>query len=481
MRTAIILLLLVGAAAAVGSLIPQTALDARAVEAWIARNPRWVRTADALDLFDVYGSWWFMTLYGLLLVSLGGCLVPRYRAFARQLRSKPSAPISFASQPHHVQGTVPDAPEEALVRAEALLRTKRFRVRRDGEVLAAEKGHLREGGSLMFHSAWFILLIGASVGIMFGYTGQVGVIEGDTMTDTAVEYDYLKHGRFFGDRHLGFALDLKAFDVAWHPNGVPKEFASDIVLRDEGRTRRARIEVNKPLSYRGRRIYQLSWGWAPVIKVMQGDRVLYDGPTIMLQGDAGHAGVVKLPSAEPQQVGLEMRFFTDPQARPGGALRDASPEARNPVLVYERFLGDLGLDVPQSVYRLDRAGMTSAGQGIVRMGESVIEPNDLRISFTGLRRYSVFQIAANPGAGLLLFAAICILVGLVPALYASRRRLWVRADAFGEASTLHLAGRAFQREGAFEEEFAQIARELGRLDAPVRTERASVSAETGER
>jgi cytochrome c biogenesis protein len=34
---------------------------------------------DALGLFDVYGSWWFMGSSSLLFVSLTGCLIPRWR------------------------------------------------------------------------------------------------------------------------------------------------------------------------------------------------------------------------------------------------------------------------------------------------------------------------------------------------------------------------------------------------------------------
>lgn len=482
MRTAIILLLLVAAAAGVGSLFPQRAVDPRAVEAWTLANPRWVPAANALSLFDVYGAWWFMGLYGLLLVSLGGCLVPRYRAFWRQLRSRPEPPTSFETQPLHASGTVPDAPEDALARASVLLRAKRFRVRRDGDVVAAEKGHLREGGSLVFHSAFFILLIGSSVGQLFGYTGQVGVVEGERVTDTAVEYDYLKPGRFFGDHHTGFSLELTRFGVAWYPNGVPKMFASDVIVREGDRiARRAHIEVNKPLTYRGRRIYQLSWGWAPVVRVTQDGRVLYDGPTVLLQTKAqGHRGVIKLPGAKPQQVGIDLQLFTDPEPVGSGDIRDASPEPRNPVIVYERLLGDLGLSAPQSVYRLDRTNLVPAGQGIIRQGNEADLGNGLVVAFVGLRRYSVLQIASNPGLPLLALAAICILVGLIPALYASRRRVWVRASSFGEASTLQIAGRAFQRQGAFEEEFARLARSLGIADGQP-TERAQVGVQAGDR
>ena len=57
---------------------------------------------------------------------------------------------------------------------------------------------------------------------------------------------------------------------------------------------------------------------------------------------------------------------------------------------------------------------------------------------------------------LVLAAAILILVGLLPALYIARRKVWVRADPDGDGSMLRVGGLALQRKPQFEEEFARI-------------------------
>jgi cytochrome c biogenesis protein ResB len=54
------------------------------------------------------------------------------------------------------------------------------------------------------------------------------------------------------------------------------------------------------------------------------------------------------------------------------------------------------------------------------------------------------------------------LVGLLPALYSSRRRVWVRALPDGAGSRVEVAGQAFQRKSAFEEEFKAIVADLDR-------------------
>src|SRR5438094_5194609 len=179
MRTALILLLLLAAGASLGSLFPQRPINPATVQQWILHNRGWAPLAEKLGLFDVFGSWWFMAIYGLLLVSLVGCIVPRWRAFFRTLRARPRTEGTLSVQPQYRSGTVALTPDAALTGAERVLRRKRFRfVRADGTV-AAGKGHLREGGSLLFHTASLVLLLGMSVGQLVGFTGQVAVIEGE--------------------------------------------------------------------------------------------------------------------------------------------------------------------------------------------------------------------------------------------------------------------------------------------------------------
>jgi cytochrome c biogenesis protein len=471
MRTAIVLLLLLAAGASVGSFFPQRPISPVDVASYTARNPGWARVANGLGLFDVYGAWWFMGIYVLLLVSLVGCLLPRYRAFWRAVRARPRVTSMLDRQQQYTSGTVRVAPERALAGAERVLRARRFRSVRAEETIAAEKGHLREFGSLVFHTAFLVLLLGMSLGKLFGFSGQAAVVEGDTFTDVHVAYDTISEGRLFNEHHRGFSVKVNDFDVDWFPDGTPKRFLSRVTLSDGARVvRDADIQVNHPLTYRGVRVYQLSWGWAPVLRVTQNGRALSDGPVVFLPRGGGWHGVLKIPETVPQQTGFDMAFFTDPVLDAQGNARDASPRPIDPVIVFQRFLGDLRLDRPQSVYELDPTTLSPAEKGGLRVGDSVKLSNGVEIAFTGLKQYSVFEIASNPGAPILLLAAILILVGLIPALYSSRRRVWVRAMPSGEAARLEIAGHALQRKAAFTEEFRALVRDLDRDLATLTTE-----------
>ena len=61
----------------------------------------------------------------------------------------------------------------------------------------------------------------------------------------------------------------------------------------------------------------------------------------------------------------------------------------------------------------------------------------------------------------MLLGAILILLGLLPALYTSRRKVWIRAEPSAEGTTLRVGGFALQRKTQFEEEFAKLVADLG--------------------
>jgi cytochrome c biogenesis protein len=69
---------------------------------------------------------------------------------------------------------------------------------------------------------------------------------------------------------------------------------------------------------------------------------------------------------------------------------------------------------------------------------------------------------------LVAVAAALLLLGLVPSLYVTRRRVWVRAVPAGPGTTrVELAGLALQGKPAFEAELARLAEQVrrGTLDA----------------
>jgi cytochrome c biogenesis protein len=60
---------------------------------------------------------------------------------------------------------------------------------------------------------------------------------------------------------LPFSVELKKFIVEYYDTGMPKLFASDIVIHDHetGEKKPARVEVNHPAQHRGINIYQSSF------------------------------------------------------------------------------------------------------------------------------------------------------------------------------------------------------------------------------
>ena len=89
MRTALILLMLMGVAAIPGSLIPQRITNPIAVRDFFTANPDLAKWYDRLSLFDVYGSPWFSAIYILLFISLIGCVLPRSVEHYKAMKAQP--------------------------------------------------------------------------------------------------------------------------------------------------------------------------------------------------------------------------------------------------------------------------------------------------------------------------------------------------------------------------------------------------------
>ena len=498
MSTALGLLFALAAAAIVATFVPQEPVLAPTVAEWRAgvdaagdpAGPGQAVSAvlDALRLYDVFGSAWFMTLTVLLFVSLSGCLLPRYRAFLKVARRPPAAGRDLDRLTSRRVLATSATPEEALAAAEGVLRRRRFRRRRLSAAdsptgtaqLAAERGHWREGGSLLFHSAFYLLLVGVVVGQLFSFTGQVNLVEGAAFTDTRLSYDGARPGRLFGlTDHTGFRLGLEDFTVDYHPDFTPADFVSRVALQGADGERSADVRVNHPVVVDGMKVFQARFGMAPrvVVKLAETGRVLHDAPVIL--SDAGGSqwtGVAKVPiggeagpdGAAPPEMALDIALLPDADlGEAGGALQSVSrsPRADNPVLFANVYVGDLGLSrpVPPSQLRGAWRAEQIVGDVVLPEGGSATVAGDVfSVEFPELAMWSGFQVSRAPGRGILLAAAVLVLSGLIPSLYAYRRRLWVTARPGTGGTEVVLAGVALQRPSTFTEEFTAVGDALRR-------------------
>jgi len=475
MSTALLLLFALAAASVVATVIPQAPVTPQSVAQWRAGTAGPGTTVasglDALSLFDVFGSWWFAVLVGLLFTSLTGCLLPRYAAFARVARRPPAAGRNLERLSHAQTVITELAPEAALAAAERLLARRRFRRRRIGWQLAAERGHWREGGSLLFHTAFYLLLLGAVVGKAFGFTGQVTIPEGSSFAETRIAYDAAEPGRWWDlSDHRGFVVTLDDFDVSYFPNFTPRDFVSTVTIAEQGESVRTEtVRVNHPLHHRGMNLYQSGFGMAPHIIVRAGDQVLLD-ERFMLSPASGQnvwTGTAKVKFDDPsQQIALDLALAPDAELREGQPVLGPDPAPRNPVLVGSLYFGELGLERPVPPSQFRRSG-PPVDTAMLRPGKTAqLAQGSLSVEFVDLGYWSGLQVSHQPGRRILLAGALLLLVGLVPSLYSYRRRIWVEVAPHRTGSRVTLAGVALQRKTAFAEEFATLAQVLRRqLDA----------------
>jgi cytochrome c biogenesis protein len=481
MRTALVLLLLLAIAAVPGSIVPQRSADPNGVSQYFADNPDLAPVLDNLQLFDVYTSIWFSSIYILLFVSLIGCVIPRTKHHWKALRARPPRTPARLERLADFRSTTVALPGEAEAAASAAtaidvaadqLRRGGYRVERydaaDTLSVSAERGYVRETGNLVFHTALIGVLVAVGVGGGFTYTGQGVIIEGGTFVNTMLDYTSFNPGRFVDEEKLTpYSLTLDEFSVTYQPAdtqgaGQAGDFIAHLTTQLAGEEpARGEVRVNHPLEMAGDRIYLMGNGYAPTITIRNADDVVVFSESVpFLPQDTNMTslGVIKVPDGMREQLGLVGFFYPTQAPLTTGAFASAYPALVNPVITLDVYEGDLGIDdgTPRSVYTLDTGAMTQlTGRAIdvesieLAPGETADLPDDLgTITFENeapagaegyeesVKRFVSLSIHRDAAATWVLVFAVIALLGLLAALFVPRRRLWVKATA--ESGALHL-------------------------------------------
>ncbi|KAA9133800.1 cytochrome c biogenesis protein ResB [Microbacterium caowuchunii] len=503
MRTALVLLLLLAIAAIPGSIFPQRSADPNGVTQYRTDNPDLFPILDGIQLFDVYSSVWFSSIYILLFISLIGCVIPRAKHHWKALRAlPPRTPARLSRLDDHRERTfvLPEGADAAAEAERAIeiagtqLRGARYRVHRyDGRgslSVSAERGYLRETGNLIFHIALVGVLIAVGVGGALTYTGQRAIVQGQSFVNALTDYSSFNPGRFVDPDNLPpYSIVLDRFDLTYQPAGSAApgqagDFVAHVTTQLPGEEpQQGEVRVNHPLDIAGDRIYLMGNGYAPTITVRDAeDTVIFHDnvPFLPQDNNMTSLGVVKIADGLPEQVGLVGFFYPTMQELDSGAFTSVYPDLVFPVLTLNVYAGDLGIDdgTPRSVYTLDPTGMTQLTGGQTGVdsiqllpGQSAELPDGLgSITFENaadptvtptdgtvdastdaaagdytdaVKRFVSLSIHRDVGAPWVLLFAVLALGGLLLALFVPRRRMWVRITP--DAGTLRVEYAALAR------------------------------------
>ncbi|MFT3876787.1 MAG: cytochrome c biogenesis protein ResB [Propioniciclava sp.] len=488
MRTALILLLILALVAIPGSMLPQRPVAPIRVSDWKEANPALADLYEAVGLFDVYGSPWFAAVYLLLLVSLVGCIIPRIGVYARALRMPPPrTPKRLDRLPASATGTTGVDAETALAAGEAYLRGKRFRTRRTGDSVAAERGRLREFGNIVFHLAFVFALGGVAWNQLASYTGDVIVVEGQAFSNNLTQYDDFRAGAAFTPSALEpvtvwvdrFTAKFETGEVQ---RGAARVFRADVRWAGaDGEVRAQSVEVNQPLRVGRTQIHLTGHGYAPVVEVKDphGD-LAFSGPVVFLPQDGNFTsmGVIKVPDARPRFIAFE-GFFLPTTIVDDQGPRSVFPDALSPSMFVNVWTGPPREETgrPESVYSLSKAGLEqmTTPEGVpvtfkIEPGEYVELPDGSTLTFTDWKRWTKLQVSENPGQWLIIAGVGLAVAGMTVSLYVRPRRMWLRVRRGADGVLVVEAGGLDRAEASsgLAEAVAALAASAGVTDAGLR-------------
>jgi cytochrome c biogenesis protein len=293
MRFSISLLTVICIASVIGTVVKQHEPYGNYVNQF---GPFWADLFSKVGLFTVYSAWWFLLILAFLVTSTSLCIarnVPKIlvdlRTFKEQVREQ-----ALESFHHHGSAVVAESRDQAFERISALLvhggwRAK-VQVRANGTMIAARRGAANKVGYIAAHSAIVLICIG---GLLDGdlivraqmlLQGKSTYTGGGMMKDVPANFRLgpdtptfranllVSEGSRSGTavismqdgvvlQDLPFDVELKKFIVDYYQTGMPKLFASEIVIhdRDTGESIPATVKVNAPAFHRGVAIYQSSF------------------------------------------------------------------------------------------------------------------------------------------------------------------------------------------------------------------------------
>jgi len=312
---------------------------------------------------------------------------------------------------------------QAAERAKEILQARVGRVLQAGEgdnlVVLAQNGSWSRMGVFVVHASVLVILAGAVVGNIWGFSGSVNLDQGQTVRTFTLE-----NGK---TRAMGFCLRLDEFTVSFYRDGTPSEYRSDVTFwKKGGHGKKAVIKVNQPASFGGIDFYQSTWGRAYPFRLLGQDL----------------------------NLSLKLRQWTD---LPGGG-RVILLDFQDNVQMGGRYQGpaarlaysEKGGGEPMVLFAF-KAGSKMPGQGPVKF----------EITEGPTVNYSGLQVKYDPGVWLVFLGCGLMVMGFFIAFYLSHKKVWIRLSPAGGGGTLvQVAGTANKNRPALKRLLLKLAEEM---------------------
>jgi len=411
LRVAIMLLLLIALASAVGTAIPQGDPAGSYLEAYA--DSHWLGLLNGeqvlqLQLDHVYSSGWFLGLIAWLGVALILCSWRRQwpalqvaRRWVSYRTPRQLSKLAISESLFCVDST------QSLLQLRSLLKARGWELKAEENRLAARRGVIGRVGPLLVHTGLVLLMLGAVWGVLAGNRLERFLAPGRSL-------DLLNRQ---GETQL--SIELKSFAVERDPAGRTEQFRSVLALSDLDEPQE--ISVNHPMRHRGITVYQADWSLAAI--------------TVQI----GRSPELQLPLQSYPELGDQV----------WGLVLPTRPDGTEPVFL--SLDNEVG---PVTVFNSDGTVETT-----LRPGGPAQEINGVPLRVASVLPASGLLLKRDPGVPLVYLGFSVLLIGGGLSLVATRQ-LW----AVAENGRLHLGGLCNRNLAAFARELPLLLAELQAAD-----------------
>ncbi|GKV56994.1 cytochrome c biogenesis protein [Sporosarcina sp. NCCP-2222] len=390
-----------------------------------------------LGFYDMYNSWWFITLIGMLgtsiIIANVDRVIPLYKSLKKQ-RTKRH--FSFLKKQRiYGEGHVPES-NDSLAKAEEKLKELRYNLKTEDGALLAEKGRFSRWGPYVNHTGLIIFLLGVLLRSLPGFyvDEALWLREGETRAIPGAPGYYLKNNDFLietyskeKDAEFGQAID--------RVGTIVKNFQSDVTLYKDaegglpGQSDRMEfvkdysIIVNKPLQFDGFNIYQMDY------RLDELKSMTFQLVEKATEKSFGEFTVDLLNPDRLYRLNegayVELKdFYPDFDGIEDGEPKSKSPVPNNPAFIFKMVTKD------------KKEGEMS----FVAIRQTLeTNKNDYKAVFVSAETRDITGLVVRKDKTLyiLLLGGIIFMIGVAQGSYWNHRRIWIQK---GEEDQLIVAG-----------------------------------------
>lgn len=436
-RTGVLLILIVGIFAAVGTVILQRpATDPDVIQR--TYSPQTLVWLDRFGLTDVYHTWWFITLLALVSISIICASLERWpnawRFYAR--------PYTYP-EPHFRLGLqhkseIPIASEEQGLNAARLafhkvgIHSKDVNSQKPSAIFA-ERHRFAVMAVYVIHASLLLIFIGGMIDGMFGYRGYLQLVKGETrnvleMRDRADRVDL---------KTIPFSIRCDDTGQENYADGSPKKWWSKLTVVENGRDVESKeIVVNDPLIYRGLRFYQASYGQSGSLESLN---------LVVKQAGAQDKEVV-LSGTTPSQLDAATSVRVE-QFIPDFYLQDNE--------VHMRSKDPVNPAIQLMVNQAGKSSLIWVFPGQPQMGDQT--PFTFELKDGKLAHFTGLEVSHEPGQWGVWAGCVLMGCGLLVAFYMVHMRFWAIPITKANGELVLWVGGAFNKNrDRFEDFYAQV-------------------------